>query len=805
MKKKDYLYILILMMIPLILIWGIVPEGKLFGHNVDWLNQHVMIGDALRHAIRKEGTLFPTYLSNLMGGVNIYHFSYYGYLRPDILFGTLFPQLAMIDIIIGYSLFLMILSGISCYLFLRYQYHNKEICLFISILILLSSLFFQSHKQITFVNYLPFLFLALLSIDIYIKKENLTLFVLWGSLIVIHSYYYSIGCFLICLIYFINKAWLNKQLSWRYFFKFIRGFIFIVLITAILTVPTLFVIANNSKNVTSTGFASLFQATLDLQGLLYNNYGCGLSYLSWILIVLGFNNQKTRILSAMTMLAMTCPIISYIFNGFLYARSKILIVFIPLIAYIMCEVITQIVEHKIQWKSISFFLIAIPIFFINKTVFVMIDCMICLSVIFTSYRHKYVYFLYLLVPILVVYQTNPSDQFLDQKTYKSIISKDKTQLIERYQDRMIRLSDFENNNQTVNDSFALTVQKASGYTSTNHSLYNQFLYDTLHLPISINNRVANQDNSHIFYQGMMSINTIMTQKKIPVGYSLLDKKNKYQLYQNQNVMPLAYASDCLYNEEKFQKLNFPQSLDTLYNNVIVKDGTSNYQSQFVDENLGFQNSYHIENKQKQTVTKTIQRTTQNEILVIEFDIQNNRPHQAVDITIEGIKNKLTKSNHPYYNDNTHFTYVLSHHDNIEQLKITLSQGNYDIKNIKCSSLSYDVIKNRCHEVDTMTIKKGQDVLNGDIDVSHDGYFVTNIPYSQGYTIYIDQKKVSSEIVNTTFLGCQIKAGHHQIKVTFEPPGYQFALFLSAIGTTFTLCHWIYERKKKHEKKYKRTY
>ena len=143
--------------------------------------------------------------------------------------------------------------------------------------------------------------------------------------------------------------------------------------------------------------------------------------------------------------------------------------------------------------------------------------------------------------------------------------------------------------------------------------------------------------------------------------------------------------------------------------------------------------------------------------------------------------------------------MLSDEKIIEQLKITLSKGDYQISHIKCSSLNYDVIQNRSHEIDKMNIKKGNDILNGDIDVSHDGYFVTNLPFDKGYTVYIDNKKVETEIVNTAFLGCPIKKGHHQIKITFQPIGYQFALKLSSAGIICTLFNFIYERKKKYER------
>ena len=114
MKKKDYLYMLVLTIIPLFMVFIVKSQHLLFGNSIDWFNQHVTLADALRHAIRSEGTIFPTYLSNLMSGVNIYHFSYYGTLRFDVLLGALLIHVKMVNIIIFYQVFLMILTLIAC-------------------------------------------------------------------------------------------------------------------------------------------------------------------------------------------------------------------------------------------------------------------------------------------------------------------------------------------------------------------------------------------------------------------------------------------------------------------------------------------------------------------------------------------------------------------------------------------------------------------------------------------------------------------------------------------------------------------
>lgn len=182
---------------------------------------------------------------------------------------------------------------------------------------------------------------------------------------------------------------------------------------------------------------------------------------------------------------------------------------------------------------------------------------------------------------------------------------------------------------------------------------------------------------------------------------------------------------------------------------------------------------------------------------MKADIKNYKPHQSVSITINGIKNKLSRSNSPYYNQHTHFTYLLSG-ENIKTLSISLSKGHYDLKNIKTYSLNKEVIENRNKEVDSLNIQKGKDVLKGSINVKNDGYFITRIPYDRGYTIYIDGKVVKSEIVNEAFLGCPINQGKHKIQIKFTPTGYRLGFILSYFGFMVIFINYIIERRRKNE-------
>ena len=60
MTKKDKRTICLLGLLSIALVF--ILTSDVFGNTIDWYSQHVVIADALRHAIRSEGTLFPTYI-----------------------------------------------------------------------------------------------------------------------------------------------------------------------------------------------------------------------------------------------------------------------------------------------------------------------------------------------------------------------------------------------------------------------------------------------------------------------------------------------------------------------------------------------------------------------------------------------------------------------------------------------------------------------------------------------------------------------------------------------------------------------
>ncbi len=222
---------------------------KIFGSRVDWLSQHSVFPEYFRQHFYDTGNLFPKFAANVGGGQNIYHFAYYGLYNPLYLPAYFLPFVKMSDYIIVISILCQFAANVgggqNIYHFAYYGLYNplylpayflpfvkmsdyiiviSILCLVADVLlffkwtrshgvskgnsILTSILFllagpmiFHSYTHLMFVNYMPFLLLALMGTDRYFQKHRSDL--LTGSifLMIMTSFYFSIGGILILLIY----------------------------------------------------------------------------------------------------------------------------------------------------------------------------------------------------------------------------------------------------------------------------------------------------------------------------------------------------------------------------------------------------------------------------------------------------------------------------------------------------------------------------------------------------------------------------------------------------------------------------
>ena len=279
MKKWFYPVSLILLFI--ILVTAVIPAGCVYGSNTDWLSQHVTLAETIRNACLEQHTLLPSWIG-LGGGSNGYQFAYYGFLRPDILIGCLLPQIPMMDIIIGYMMAVYLGSVLLVYIWLRTEQISPLRAWLGSMLFMTAGCLFHMHRQIMFVNYLPFLLLAFLCI----RKQRYKWLPLCLLLICLSSFYFSISAFAAVGWYWYRTEWYwyrtEGKRFWRGSFlkRYIPSTVLAAAMAAALLLPTALVLLEHSRLGTDTGLLKLlelFGPNPVFNNILFNEYGMGLT------------------------------------------------------------------------------------------------------------------------------------------------------------------------------------------------------------------------------------------------------------------------------------------------------------------------------------------------------------------------------------------------------------------------------------------------------------------------------------------------------------------------------------------------
>lgn len=808
-SKLNLLHLFILTVCILLLIDLSVPSGSMFGSEIDWLCQHVTLADYMRKQFLDSGNIVPDYM-HLGGGGSFFNISYYGFLRPDVLLSCLLPHVSTAVILQVYAI-AEILAGVwLLYFWIWKKGIGNLSCFAAAFLYGCSGCMFQAHRQIMFVNYLPFLLLAFFAVDNLSEKSDKRFWiphfglVLSFFMILIHSFYFFPACFISVSLYFhfhIKQYGKEKRhFLWKnYLFSITAS----LMLSMILLLPTALAILETRKSVRTTTLLEILAPNLTLDSILYSPYGCGLSLICLYCLLLSIRRHKTRNFSLILMCLLLFDICYWILNGTLYVRPKCLIPFMPLLLWMTALTIQELLEKKIQ-HSLPLALVSLvplPIQYLMKKpaygLYMFLDAAVfILFVIYCIYiknKRKCISALLFCTvlfvsPGLLYLSRTCTEQFPSESTSDTFTESDVTSLCTDTDSRMDILS---RPMTSTNYVYTGTQKKSTIYSSVSSYRYSQLFYDILKMPVSIRNRVALNADVNPFQEYLMGVRYIQTNDdKIPAGYQVLSQKGNQVLAENDQVLPLAYGSTALMSEASFDRLSYPENLDTLTNRTIVAkpEKEASYDSHM--KSCSLPSGFMDRNASTDAVTikKQLPFTVKDQILLLSFHVDYDGL-QDVSITINGIRNCLSGKDAPYPNEHTEFTYMLSSPDDFDTLRIRYSAGDYKISDVRAYLLPVSAIGNpgivSFHSSSDEGIDANE-LLKGTLDMDQDGYFVTSFVWSNGYKAFVDGKRVTPECVNKAFVGFPIKKGAHEITVEFHAPGKTAGCFISLLAFIYLL-------------------
>ncbi len=817
MKKfnhKDHIYISVLIILFLIILFSIVGFDYVNGSQVDWNSQHWIIPEYFRNLFYDTGDLFPSFAFNLGGGQNIYNLSYYGLLNPLILISYIMPNVLMINYIEVMMIIITIIDIILMYCFLHNRFESKTSFVGTLLFVLAAPIIYHTHRHIMFVDYMPFLILGLIGVDKYFEKGKKILLVISVFLIIMTSYYYSVGSLLCILIYGIYKyIETADKLTVKNFFK--DGFKFIwylligILMSSVLILPTFYALMNGRGEITSSvDIIKLLIPTLNLDQILYNSYTIGVTSILFLGIVYGiFSSKKeNNYLSIIFILIIVFPIITYILSGFMYVRGKVLIPLLPIAILLITNAINDItVKKNIKFDIVLSVVSVIQIiYYMFQKQYILIIDVVILLISYFVYK-KYAKKSILIIPVCICaliccLANNYSDKLVSKKdvenqhnvkNYRKLSELiDKDENVYRVGNQLLGL-------ETVNRVVDVNYYLPSIYSSVLNQNYNNFANNLIGNEMQDRISTAIFSTNNILFNTYMGTKYIISKKAIPIGYTNIKDTN---IYVNENVFQIGHSTSRIMSKNEYDKLSYPDNVYALMTNIIVdKDiETTYFESKIKKENLKYEiisktvdmekseDNYIINSEDNGSLVLDLNKSFKNKLLFISFDMNYIESCLIGDtkITINDITNTLSCKGWTYHNKNYRFDYVISSNDAIDKLNIEFTKGKYDISNIEIYSLDYEYITNSVESVDNFTIDKkltiGDNIV-GDINVTENGYFILSIPYDKGFSIYLDGNVIDYEKVDNSFIGFEINEGHHDIKITYSSPYLFQGMIYSLIG------------------------
>jgi len=829
-KKKDFIYIGILILTFIVLIAYYVKNTYLYGSVIDWYAQHVSIPEYFRTLFYHTKDLLPDFAMNIGNGQNIYNFSYYGLLSPIILISYLFPMVKMVDYIMISTVIIVLISAILMYYFLKKHNFNQEVAFISSLVFLLATpIVFHSHRHIMFINYMPFLIMGLFGIDKKMKENKSWLLILSVFLMVMTSYYYSIGGILCLLVYalylYLQKT---KKVTAKTFFKtlfYIVGPILIgILMSSIITIPTLLAMLNNrlDSNVNISFWDLFLPAADNFKNVLYYSYGVGLSTIVIPALINFFKKDKANITIGIILVSLFLfNLCNFILNGTMYIDSKSLIPFLPLYVYIIAIFINDIFEHKIDFHKLMPALIVVTLYimlssYLRLHFLLEIIFILALILIYNKYSKKAIFIIPMFFLLLGnAYFHNQEDDLalkLETKNNDTVLE-ESLNIITNQDDDLYRTSTDLEKGTYANKVFDnIRYNNSTIYSSISNSNYNTYYYDIAANNMAHRNRALTTTTSNILHLVLTGNRYVITYNKPLLGYEQISTNNGLRIYKNNNAFPIGFANSSTMSYEDFEKLNFFSSQEALLNTIVTDSKSNNsFVSNITKPNIDLKTIFTtkdaVENEDGSITLKTIgtykitydiPEEYQNKILLIRFKMNKESSDRDVSITINGVQNKLTKEDWKYYNDNHLFDYVLSYQDQ-QKLNISLTKGEYRLSDFEIYALDYSYIEQASKSIDKLKIDREKtkgDKIVGKVNVTSDGYFMLTLPYSSGFKIKVDGEKTKYEKVDYGFIGFPIKEGNHKIEVEYKAPGKVFALFVSLVGLASYIAVIIVEDKRK---------
>ena len=841
---KTYWTYFVSFIIPIIIMIGVyLSQGIYWNSDTspllgDGFHQYVIFDVALRNILHGNGSLFYTFTSGL--GLNFYALSSYylgSFLSPLVYF---FDLTNMPDAVYLTTLLKFGLIGLSTYFSLNklFQSIPKPLKLALSTSYALMSFTVSQLEIKTWLDVFILIPLIITGLHLLITEKKFLLYFTSLSILFIQNYYfgYMTALFLI--------FWYLCQISWDFKTRKSSVLDFIVIsflagmASLIMTLPTLFDLQTHGEKLTEvTKFQTESSWYLDLFAKQFigsfdtTKYGAipmiFVGLLPFILTILFFTLKSIKfhvkliyaIFFAFLIASFYIEALDLFWQGmhtpnmFLHRYAWI---FSTLLIYTAAEVLNRLKEIKIWNFLVSLFLIVTGFlatiylkshysFLTDLNILLTLEFLVVYSLLLLAVIKKFIsvnlFAILISLFIMVEISLNASSQidgiakewgFASRSSYNRDIP-----AMESFStyigNSFTRTEKLET--QTGNDSMKFNYNGISQFSSVRNRSASSTL-DKLGFKSSGTNLNLRYANNSILADSLFGIQYNISDSPIDkYGFKDIYQKDNLTLYENQYSLPIAFASQSVYNDVKF--------------NEHTLDNQASFLNQLANVNFDYFSPIPYD-KTENTDDLISVTSSSNEDAAIQYQIEvpensqvylsftnlhfSNDKQKKVDILVNGEKKTFTT-------DNVFSFFNLGYTKDTKTFNIHVSfPGNSQVSfesptfyRLDTQTLTEAIQKIKEQPV---TVSTSKNKVFATYDVQQDTSIFFTIPYDKGWSAYQDGKKIEIKQSQTGFMKVDVPKGKGTITLSFIPNG-----FITGAICSFTslLLFGIYNHRRKLSK------
>ena len=841
---KTYWTYFVSFIIPIIIMIGVYLSQGIYWNSDnspllgDGFHQYVIFDLALRNILHGNGSLFYTFTSGL--GLNFYALSSYylgSFLSPLVYF---FNLLNMPDAVYLTTLLKFGLIGLSTYFSLNklFQSIPKPLKLALSTSYALMSFTVSQLEIKTWLDVFILIPLIITGLHLVITEKKLLLYFTSLSILFIQNYYF--GYMTVLFLIF----WYLCQISWDFktrkssFLDFIVISFLAGMTSLILTLPTLFDLQTHGEKLTEvTKFQTESSWYLDLFAKQFigsfdtTKYGAipmiFVGLLPFILTILFFTLKSIKfhvkliyaIFFAFLIASFYIEALDLFWQGmhtpnmFLHRYAWI---FSTLLIYTAAEVLKRLKELKVWNFLVSLFLLVTGFlatiylkshysFLTDLNILLTLEFLVVYSLLLLAVIKKFIsvnlFTILISLFIMVEISLNASSQmdgiakewgFASRSAYNRDIP-----AMESFStyigNQFTRTEKLQT--QTGNDSMKFNYNGISQFSSVRNRSASSTL-DKLGFKSSGTNLNLRYANNSILADSLFGIQYNISDSPIDkYGFKDIYQKDNLTLYENQFSLPIAFASQSVYNDVKFNEhtldnqasfLNQLANVDFDYFSPIPYDKTEN-----TDDLISVTSS----SNEDAAIQYQIEVPENSQIYLSFTNLHfSNDKQKKVDILVNGEKKTFTTDNVfsffnlGYTKDTKTFNIHVSFPENSQ---VSFESPTFYRLDTQTFTEAIQKIKEQ-----PVTVSTSKNKVFARYDVQQDTSIFFTIPYDKGWSAYQDGKKIEMKQAQTGFMKVDVPKGKGTITLSFIPNGFIIGAICSF---TSLLLFGLYNHRRKLSK------